>query len=133
MRTKHRRNRRKRVNGYAARVPLAVFVAVALMLIIGMLWLKAGSDALGAEISRLERVSQDLTEQLLNEEMKWNRMQSARNISTVLTRSGIRMDWPASGQVVRMQDARRDLLADQDLDWDAENRYAGVGRTGRHE
>ncbi len=134
MRTKHRRNRKKRVHGYAARVPLAAFVAVVLMLAIGVLWVKAGTEALGREIVRLEQVSADLTEQLLTEDMKWNRMRSARNIATVLRRRGIEMGWPSSDQVVRMQAMQgAALLAGQQPAWESQPRYADAGRKGRYE
>ena len=133
MRTKKRRNRRKRVHGYAHRVPVAVFVVMAMVLLIGTLWVKASCDAIGAEIQRLEQYSQELSERLLTEEMKWNRLRSVDQIRRSLANYGIRMDWPERDQVVMLPgvDASRMVRSVREMPGD--DRYAGVGRTGRYE
>lgn len=133
MKAKNRRNRRKRVHGYASRVPMAVFVVVAMVLLIGTLWVKASCDAIGSEIHRLELVSQELGERLLTEEMKWNRLRSVDRIRRSLASNGVRMDWPSQGQVVMLADVRGFAVADSDADVAGDQRYAGVGRTGRYE
>ena len=134
MRAKNRRNRRKRVHGYAHRVPVAVFVVVAMMMLIGTLWVKASCDAIGMEIHRLEQVSGELRERLLTEEMKWNRLRSVDQIRRSLASSGIRMDWPGRDQVVVLSDVRSWQLADEGTTFgDDGHRYAGVGRTGGYE
>jgi len=133
MRAKNRRNRRKRVHGYAHRVPLAVFIVVAMVLLIGTLWVKAGCDAIGTEIRRLEGVSQELSERLLTEEMKWNRLRSVDRIRRSLSTSGIPMDWPSRNQVVVLRDVRDWHLADNGGAVSEGDRYAGVGRTGGYE
>ncbi len=133
MRTKKRRNRRKRVNGYAHRVPMAVFVVLAMTLLIGTLWVKATSDAVGREIQRLEQYSQELGERLLTEEMRWNRLRSVDQIRRSLASNGIEMDWPERDQVVMLSDMRGDQLVDVGNEVTGENRYAGTGRTGGYE
>ncbi len=133
MRSKKRRNRRKRVNGYAHRVPVAVFVVLAMVLMIGTLWVKASSDAIGVEIQRLEQQSGELSERLLTEEMKWNRLRSADQIRRSLASNGIQMDWPSRDQVVRLQDSRAIHIAGQAGRVSGDDYYAGVGRMGRHE
>jgi hypothetical protein len=133
MRGKHKRNRRKRVNGYAHRVPVAVFVVVAMVLLIGALWVKASCDAIGTEINRLERASRDLSDRLLTEDMKWNRLRSVDQIRRSLVSNGIQMDWPSRGQVVVLADARDWQIADKDEGIMRGHRYASVGRTGRYE
>ena len=133
MRAKNRRNRRKRVNGYAHRVPIAAFVVLAMVLLIGTLWVKASCDAIGAEIQRLEQRSSELSERLLTEEMKWNRLRSADQIRRSLASNGIRMDWPSRDQVVMLTDNRAGHMAAYSDEMTGDERYAGVGRTGRYE
>ena len=133
MRSKNRRNRRKRVNGYAHRVPVAVFVVLAMVLLIGTLWVKASCDALGAEIQRLEQRSRELSERLLTEEMKWNRLRSADQIRRSLASNGIQMDWPSRDQVVTIRRHRADQIAEREGELTGDDRYAGVGRMGRYE
>jgi hypothetical protein len=134
MRNKKRRNRRKRVNGYAHRVPMAVFVVLAMMLLIGMLWVKADCDAIGTEIRKLEEVSQELSERLLTEEMKWNRLRSVDRIRRSLATNGIQMDWPGRNQVVVLQDSRPWSLAENTSGQDtSSHRYADAGRMGGYE
>ena len=133
MRSKKRRNRRKRVNGYAHRVPVAVFVVLAMVLMIGTLWVKASSDAIGVEIQRLEEQSRELSERLLTEEMKWNRLRSADQIRRSLASNGIQMDWPSRDQVVRLQVAGTSQMAVNGGDVSGDDYYAGIGRMSRHE
>jgi len=133
MRAKKRRNRRKRVNGYAHRVPMAAFIVMAMVLLIGTLWVKASCDAIGAEIQRLERHSQELSERLLTEEMKWNRLRSVDQIRRSLASNGIRMDWPGRDQVVTLTDVRAGQMAGADGVLTGDDRYAGVGRMGGYE
>ena len=133
MKVKKRRNRRKRVNGYAHRVPMAVFVVLAMVLLIGTLWVKTNSDTLGAEIQRLEAYSRELNERLLTEEMKWNRLRSADQIRRSLSTNGIQMDWPSRDQIVMLADNRSGQMAGMDGDVARPHRYVGVGRTGRYE
>jgi hypothetical protein len=102
------------VNGYAHRVPVAVFVVVAMMLLIGALWVKSSCDAIGAEIHRLEGASRELGDRLLTEDMKWNRLRSVDQIRRSLASYGIRMDWPSREQVVVLADVRGWQVADAD-------------------
>lgn len=133
MRNKKRRNRRKRVNGYAHRLPMAVFVVLAMMLLIGMLWVKADCDAIGTEIRKLEEVSQELSERLLTEEMKWNRLRSADRIRRSLATNGIQMDWPGRAQVVMLVDRRQWPVAESQDAAGRSHRYADTGRMGGYE
>jgi hypothetical protein len=133
MRGKNKRNRRKRVNGYANRVPIAVVVVVAMVMLIGSLWVKSSCDALGVEIRRLEQVSQELGERLLTEDMKWNRLRSVDRIRASLATNGVRMDWPVRDQVVKLADVRPVHLVDVVPDRSTGDRYASAGRMGRYE
>lgn len=133
MRGKNKRNRRKRVNGYANRVPVAVVVVVAMVMLIGSLWVKSTCDALGVEIRRLEQFSQELGERLLTEDMKWNRLRSVDRIRASLATNGIRMDWPVRDQVVTLADVRPVHLVGTAVDRSQGDQYAATGRTGRYE
>ena len=133
MRAKKRRNRRKRVNGYAHRVPVAVFIVLAMFLLIGTLWVKASSDAIGREIQRLEQYSEELGERLLTEEMRWNRLRSVDQIRRSLASNGIEMNWPGRDQIVTLSDLRAGQIVDTVGNVSSEDRYAVTGRMGGYE
>lgn len=132
--TRRKRNRKKRVDGYLFPVPFASLLVVAGVAALAYLWMISRCEAIGAEIKVLEAEAAGLEERFLNEELKWTRMRSPQNLERILVRNGVKMGYPGGSQVI--------LLADAGL-WEAgsepdgavsdDGRYAGLGRTERHE
>ena len=131
--TRKKRNRRKRMDGYLFPVPVASLLVIAAIAALAYLWMISRCEAIGAEIKALEAQEAELAEKFLNEELKWTRMKSPRNLEKILARNGVRMDWPTPAQTVLLVDARgREPLEAEGVSGQ-EGRYAGVGRTGRYE
>ncbi len=134
MKTRRRRNRKKRVDGYLFPVPFASLLVVAGVALLAYLWMLTRCEAIGTEIKVLERAEAELTERYLNEELKWTRMRSPQNLERILARNGVKMDWPTGRQVVLLADAG--LWTGGDELGDAlvgARQYAGLSRTERHE
>jgi len=97
-----RRNRKKRMDGFMFPVPFAGFVVAASTLALGYVWLGCRCDSLGSDIRELEKESIALNKAYLNEEYRWTRIKSPRNIERALAAHGIQMTWPRRDQVVRL-------------------------------
>jgi hypothetical protein len=128
-----RRNRKKRVDGFIFPTPFAgilVFLSVAAL---SYLWLCSCSEELGREIKKLEKQKTELTKKFLNEEYKWTRMKSPKNIEATLARYGIAMTWPRRDQVMWLADTQ--IVENPSLQnyGEAAPLFAGVRRTRRHE
>ena len=101
-----RRNRkRKKANTVICPAPLAGIVVVAVSLGLGYVWLGSRCEAVGRDIQALERGRELLGNKYVNEAYRWTRLKSPGNIERALARHGIKMHWPARGQVVRLYDA----------------------------
>lgn len=135
MKSRRKRNRKKRVDGYLFPVPFASLLVVVGLAALAYLWMLSRCEAIGTDIKQLERVQAKLTERYLNEELKWTRMRSPQNLERILARNGVNMDWPKGQQVVLMADAgiwtqQHELAGDMLGD---AAQYAGVSRMERHE
>lgn len=133
IKTRRKRNRKKRVDGYLFPVPFATVLVVAGVAALAYLWMVSRCEAMGAEIKILEAEDASLTEKYLNEELKWTRLRSPQNLERILTRNGVKMDWPARGQVIMLANAgiwEKEAPAET---MGQDDRYAGMSRTGRYE
>ncbi len=133
LKTRRRRNRKKRMEGAMFPVPVASLLIAFGVVAVSYLWMISRCEAIGAEIKSLEAAEAALTETFLNEELKWTRLRSPSNLERILARNGVRMNWPARGQVVLLAHAGMWDLEDSGDAVTSEVRYAGVGRTGRYE
>jgi len=133
MKTRRKRNRKKRVEGYMFPVPFATLVVVGGVAALAYLWMISRCEAIGAEIKALEVVEASLAEKYLNEELKWTRLRSPQNLERILARNGVKMDWPARGQVILLASAGIQEAGESSGTAGQDRRYAGVSRTGRYE
>ena len=133
IKTRRKRNRKKRVEGYLFPVPIASLLVVAGVAALAYLWMVSRCEAIGAEIKALEQAEATLTEKYLNEELKWTRLRSPQNLERILARNGVKMDWPARGQVVLLANAGVWEHGDAPGTVGGDGRYAGASRTGRYE
>ena len=102
-----RKNRKKRkLDGsiLPMPMPLAGLVALLCAFALGYVWLGCRCEALGRELKTLENERDALHKQYLNEEYKWIRMKSPREIEKALERHNIIMTWPSNDQVIRLSD-----------------------------
>lgn len=99
-----RRNRKnKRLDGSSFPVHFAGVVILISVLGLSYVWLVGQCDALGKELKALEKEQSTLHKKYLNEEFRWMRAKSPRNMERALARHKIAMDWPRSGQIVLLQ------------------------------
>ena len=110
-----RRNRQNRkLNGTSFPAPFAGVVVLVSVLGLSYVWLVGQCEAIGKELKDLEKTQAVLHKKYLNEEYRWMRMKSPRNMERALARCGIEMDWPRSDQIVwlhRTNPFRGDRLA----------------------
>lgn len=130
---KKARNRRKRLNGYYSPICIAGIMIAIVSAGVFKVWIETRCSSIGKEIKRLEQDAIVLKEKFLNEEMKWMRMKSARNLERVLVRHGIDMDWPSDGQVILLADASMPANDGFDLSLEPEERYARVAGMRRND
>lgn len=123
-----RRNRKnKRLDGSSFPVPFAGVVVLVSVLGLSYVWLVGQCDALGRELKALEREQETLHKKYLNEEFRWMRMKSPRNMERVLRIRRIPMDWPRGDQLVtlhRSDPFRGDTMAAASVN---SRRHAGTG------
>ena len=100
-----RKRNRKKVNGYAFPVPFASFAVIVAVFAISYVVLGSRVELLGREIKKAESAKKVLVKRYLNQEYRWSRMKSPRNLERVLRERGIEMRWPRRDQVVRLYDA----------------------------
>ncbi len=132
IRTRKKRNRKKRVDGYLIPVPfVSVLVAMGIAAL-AYLWMISRCEAIGAEIKTLEAEQAELIKRYNNEDLKWTRMKAPRELERILTRNGVRMNYPSPDQVVLLADARPVETTEFD-EQAGQRRYAGMRRTGRYE
>ncbi|OVE75869.1 hypothetical protein BVX97_03420 [bacterium E08(2017)] len=100
---KRKRNRRK-VNGFAFPAPYVSVVIMIAVFGLAYVWLGTRCEMLGREIKKEEAKRKILVKRYLNEEYRWSRIKSPRNLERVLQEHGIAMTWPRRDQVVRLYD-----------------------------
>lgn len=98
-----KRNRKKKVNGFALPVPFAGVVVFVVLAALVYVWLDDCGDSLGSELKALEKQSELLHQKLLNEEYKWMQEKSPRNIVAALRKHNLVMTWPTKEQVVSLR------------------------------
>jgi len=122
-----RRNRKnKRLDGSSFPVPFAGVVVLLSVLGLSYVWLVGQCDALGKELKVLEKEQARLHKKYLNEEFRWTRMKSPRNMERVLRIRKIPMDWPRGDQIVvlhRSDPFKGNTLASTSVD---SRRYPGT-------
>lgn len=131
--TRRKRNRKQRVDGYMFPVPLATLLVFAAVAALAYLWILSRCEIIGNEIKQLEAEQAVLIEKVLNEDLKWTRLRSPQNLERILARNGVRMGWPSQRQVVVLARSTWQGLGEGDVAMISENRYAGVSRTMQHE
>lgn len=102
-----RRKNKKKVDGFVFPVPFAGLVVLFSAFALCYVWLGCRCEALGVEIKALESENDALNKKYLNEEYKWTRMKSPRNLERVLRERNIVMSWPRRDQVVRLYDTSK--------------------------
>ena len=92
------------MDGFIFPAPFAGIVSLIAMLGLGYVWLGCRCEDVGREIKKLEIAREALNKKYLNEEYRWTRMKSPRNLEEALERHGIVMCWPVGRQLVRLRD-----------------------------
>ena len=101
-----KKNRKKRkLNALMMPAPLAGLIVLLVAFALGYIWLGCRCEALGRELKGLETERDALRKQHLNEEFKWSRMKSPREIEKALEMHHIVMTWPSNEQVIRLSDS----------------------------
>ena len=67
------------------------------------LWLGARCDALGQRIKDLEKQRVAVRRLVVNEEFKWSNLTTFENITRLLKKHNLQMDWPRQNDVVRLR------------------------------
>lgn len=97
------RNYRKQVKARLLPGWLVVLVVAAAGLGFGYLWLGTRCDALGRRIKELEKQRVEVRRQVVNEEFKWSNLTTFENITRLLKKHNLEMDWPKQNDVVRLR------------------------------
>lgn len=103
---KNRRRRRYRhlVSGYVPKSVGIVFVVVVSLALV-YLWMGHKCSQYSEEIKRLEVQSNELENEKVREETKWNGMKTAERLDDLLVRNGLLMVYPNATQVVHVNSA----------------------------
>lgn len=99
-----RKKNRKKVDGFSFPVPFASLAVIVSVFALAYLWLGSRCEMLGREIKKEEAKKEILVKRYLNEEYKWSRMKSPRNLERVLKEHNVEMRWPRRDQIVRLYD-----------------------------
>ena len=99
------RNRNYRKNVKTRLLPgwLVVVVVAAAGMGFSYLWLGARCDALGRRIKELEKQKVAVRRLVVNEEFKWSNLTTFENITRLLKKHNLDMDWPKQNDVVRLR------------------------------
>ncbi len=100
-----RRNKKKKLHVFAFPVPFAGVVVLLATFALGYVWLRSRCESLGSEIKALELKKESLSKKCREEQYKWSRMKSPRNIERSLARHNIVRGWPRRDQIVSFHDA----------------------------
>ena len=98
-----RRNRRRRVQGFAFPVPFAGIIVVVSVLALGYIWLGCCCESVGRDIKVLEAERRELDKQQVNERYRWARMKAPRSLERALGQHSIEMVYPRHDQVVDLR------------------------------
>ena len=110
-RTKRRskRNRKKSEARVSVPSPLVGILVTVAMLSLAYLWLCGRCDALGKEITRLEKKVAERHGRRLNEEYKWSNMKSPGNMERLLKKHNLVMTLPNEADVIRVRASAWDI------------------------
>jgi hypothetical protein len=97
------RNYRKHVRTHLLPGWLVVLVVGAAGLGFSYLWLGARCDALGQRIKDLEKQRVEVRRQVVHEEFKWSNLTTFENITRLLKKHQLDMEWPKQQDVVRLR------------------------------
>jgi hypothetical protein len=99
-----RRKKNKKLDsaGFIFPTPLAAILLMVAILSLSYLWICSRCDALGKRIGVLEKEVVLVRERRFNEECKWAKMKTPRNIEAKLRRHGLVMTWPSQDRVVHI-------------------------------
>jgi len=107
---RRKRNRKRRVEGFAFPVPVAGGAIALAALALSFLWLDSRCKTVGSEIKELEKQKAELSKRHVNEEYRWAQLKSPRNMEKALSKWNIEMKWPSPSQVERLRDvSKRDV------------------------
>lgn len=98
-----RKNRKRTINGFVFPLPFAGIIVISVLTALAYVWLAHCQESLGRELKRLEKQRDFLSKKYVNEESRWMREKSPRNITTALRRHGLVMTWPLRNQVVHLR------------------------------
>ncbi len=104
-----KRNQKKTLQAHALSGPGAFLVVVG-SLLLGYVVMVSRSQAMGHELSALEKQRDALVKEYQQEQFKWTRMKSPENLERALREHGLSMQWPSSRQIVRLR--ARDVQGD---------------------
>jgi hypothetical protein len=93
-------SRKKRVDGFSFPTPFAAILVLVCTAALTYLYFCSRCDVIGEEIKGLEVSLRELNKKYLNEEYRWTRLKSPRNLEKALVRHSIEMVWPQRDQVV---------------------------------
>lgn len=106
------RNYRKHVRAKLLPGWLVVLVVSAAGLGFSYLWLDARCTALGQRIKDLEKKRVEVRRQVVHEEYKWSNLTTFENITRLLKKHQLEMEWPKQQDVVRLRRPAVEVEAD---------------------
>ena len=105
---------RNRNRNYRKQVRTRLLPGWLVMIVVGAacfgftyLWLGARCDALGRRIKTLEKDRVEARRQVVHEEFKWSNLTTFENITRLLKKHQLEMEWPKQADVVRLRRPER--------------------------
>ena len=109
MARRRKKNKKKNVRAVGFPSPLAAILVSVGLLSLVHLWLCGRCEALGKEITTLEKRKIEAHRRALNEQYKWSNMKSPQNMERLLKRHHLEMRLPNESFVVRVRTSVLDL------------------------
>lgn len=105
------RKQNKKLQSQAFLIPPRVVTALTLLVMASLLyvWLSNSREALGGEITRLERELQNKVNARLDEEYRWSQLTHAVKLEEKLAEFNLTMTWPDSSRVIEIGNVDRIL------------------------